>query len=98
VAPHAKAKAAAAEKKAGGNGMLWLGIGTVLFLLVTAAVVYILRKRKGRAEAGPRPPSKYWVLLRKPFRRKPAPAVPPGDTMPERDEPALAPEPEPFSR
>lgn len=98
VAPHVKAKAAAAEKKAGGNGLLWVGLGTLLFLLVTAAVVYILRKRKGRAEAGPRPPSKYWVLLRKPFRRKPAPAVPPGDTVPERDEPALAPEPEPFSR
>ena len=98
VAPHVKAKAAAVEKKAGGNGLLWLGLGTLLFLLVTAAVVYILRKRKGRAEAGPRPPSKYWVLLRKPFRRKPAPGVPPGDTVPERDEPALAPEPEPFSR
>lgn len=98
VAPHVKAKAAAVEKKAGGNGLLWLGLGTLLFLLVTAAVVYILRKRRGRAEAGPRPPSKYWVLLRKPFRRKPAPAVPPGDTVPERDEPALAPEPEPFSR
>ena len=98
VAPHVKAKAAAVEKKAGGNGLLWLGLGTLLFLLVTAAVVYIVRKRRGRAEAGPRPPSKYWVLLRKPFRRKPAPAVPPGDTVPERDEPALAPEPEPFSR
>lgn len=98
VAPHVKAKAAAAEKKAGGNGMLWLGLGTLLFLLVTAVIVYILRKRKGREEAGPRPPSKYWVLLRKPFRRKPAPAVQPGDTVPERDEPALAPEPEPFSR
>lgn len=98
VAPHVKAKAAAAEKKAGGNSLLWLGLGTLLFLLVTAVIVYILRKRKGRAEAGPRPPSKYWVLLRKPFRRKPAPVVPPGDTVRERDEPALAPEPEPFSR
>ena len=98
VVPHVKAKAAAAEKKAGGNSLLWLGLGTLLFLLVTAVIVYILRKRKGRAEAGPRPPSKYWVLLRKPFRRKPAPVVPPGDTVPERDEPALAPEPEPFSR
>lgn len=98
VAPHVKPKAAAAEKKGSGNGMLWLGLGIVLFLLVTAAVVYIVRKRKGCAEAGPRPPSKYWVLLRKPFRRKPAPVVPPGDTVPERDEPALAPEPEPFSR
>ncbi len=98
VVPHVKAKAAAAEKKSGGNSLLWLGLGTLLFLLVTAVIVYILRKRKGRAEAGPRPPSKYWVLLRKPFRRKPAPVVPPGDTVPERDEPALAPEPEPFSR
>lgn len=98
VAPHVKAKPAAAERKGSGNGMLWLGLGTLLFLLVTAVIVYILRKRKGRAEAGPRPPSKYWVLLRKPFRRKPAPVVSPGDTVPERDEPALAPEPEPFSR
>lgn len=98
VAPHVKAKPAAAEKKGSGNGLLWLGLGTLLFLLVTAAIVYILRKRKGRAEAGPRPPSKYWVLLRKPFRRKPAPVVSPGDTVPERDEPALAPESEPFSR
>ncbi|WP_426078479.1 type IV pilus assembly protein FimV [Janthinobacterium sp. PSPC3-1] len=98
VAPHVKAKAAVAEKKSGGNGLWWLGLGTVLFLLATAVIVYILRKRKGRAEAGPRPPSKYWVLLRKPFRRKPAPVAPPGDTVPERDEPALAPEPEPFSR
>ena len=96
--PHAKAKAAAAEKKGSGNGMLWLGLGTVLFLLVTAVIVYFVRKRKGRAQAGSRPPSKYWVLLRKPFRRKPAPVVPPGDTVPERDEPALAPESEPFSR
>lgn len=98
AAPHVKAKAAAAEKKGSGNGMWWLGLGAVLFLLVAAVIVHMLRKRKGRAEAGPRPPSKYWVLLRKPFRRKSAPAVPPGDTVPERDEPALAPEPEPFSR
>lgn len=98
VAPHVKAKAAAAEKKAGGNGLWWLGLGTLLFLLATAVIVYIVRKRKGRAEAGARPPSKYWVLLRKPFRRKPAPVVPPGDTVTERDEPALASEPEPFSR
>lgn len=98
VAPHVKAKAVAAEKKAGGNGLWWLGLGTLLFLLATAVIVYIVRKRKGRAEGGFRPPSKYWVLLRKPFRSKPAPLVPPGDTVPERDEPALASEPEPFSR
>ena len=98
VSPHVKAKAAAAEKKAGGNGMLWLGLGIVLLLLVTAVIVYILRKRRGRGVAVSRPPSKYWVLLRKPFRRKTAPVAPPGDTVPEREEPALAPEPEPFSR
>ncbi|MGK5025372.1 type IV pilus assembly protein FimV [Janthinobacterium sp. RB2R34] len=96
VSPHVKAKAAAAERKAGGNGMLWLGLGIVLFLLATALVVYILRKRRGRPLAVTRPPSKYWVLLRKPFRRKTTPVVPPGDTVPEREEPALA--PEPFSR
>ncbi|OBV39295.1 type IV pilus assembly protein FimV [Janthinobacterium psychrotolerans] len=98
--PQAKVKArpGAADKKAGGNGMLWLGLGSLLFLLVAGAIVTVVRKRKGRGQAEPRPPSKYWVLLRKPFRRKSAPAVPPGDMPAERDEPALVPEPEPFSR
>lgn len=97
--PHAKPKPVAApagEKKAGeagGHGLLWLGIGTLLFLLLTAAIVYFLRKRKeaGRAPA----PSKYWVLLRKPFRRKPAPPV---LTEAPEEVAAAAPEPEPFSR
>ena len=100
--PHAKPKpllapAGEKEKKAGGNGLLWLGAGTLVFLLLTAAIVYYLRKRK---EAGqPAAPSKYWVLLRKPFRRKPAPPV----QTQAHEEAAesvqkLEPEPEPFSR
>jgi len=72
--PHAKPKplhaapAADKEKKTGGNGLLWLGIGTLAFLLLTALIVYVVRKR--RQAAGPGAPSKYWVLLRKPFGRK----------------------------
>ena len=73
-APHARPKplhaapATDKAKKTGGNGLLWLGIGTVAFLLLTAAIVYVVRKR--RQVAGPGAPSKYWVLLRKPFGRK----------------------------
>ena len=73
-APHARPKplhaapAADKEKKSGGNGLLWLGIGTLAFLLLTALIVYVVRKR--RQAAGPGAPSKYWVLLRKPFGRK----------------------------
>ena len=97
--PHAKARAtAAADRKAGGNGLLWLGLGTLLFLLLTAAVVYFLRKRKQQASADARPPSKYWVLLRKPFRRKPKPVV--AEPVADADSagPPPEPEPEPFSR
>ena len=94
--PHAKPKplaAPAAEKKAEGHGMLWLGLGTLAFLLLTAAIVYVLRKRK---EAGaPAAPSKYWVLLRKPFRRKQAPPV---LTETAGEAAADEAEPEPFSR
>ncbi|MGK5054401.1 type IV pilus assembly protein FimV [Janthinobacterium sp. RB2P8] len=97
--PHAKPKplhaapAADKETKAGGNGLLWLGVGTLIFLLLTALIVYVVRKRK--QAAGPGAPSKYWVLLRKPFGRK------------KKDVPVLTealegeaaePEPEPFSR
>ncbi|MBR7635989.1 type IV pilus assembly protein FimV [Janthinobacterium lividum] len=95
--PHAKPKPLvppAGEKAAGGNGLLWLGIGTLVFLLLTAVIVYVARKRK--QAAGPGAPSKYWVLLRKPFSRK------------KKDVPVLTeaveggvgaePEPEPFSR
>ena len=73
-APHAKPKplhaapAVDKDKKAGGNGLLWLGIATLVFLLLTAVIVYIVRKRK--QAAGPGAPSKYWVLLRKPFGRR----------------------------
>lgn len=98
--PHAKPKplhAPPAEKKAGGNGLLWLGLGTLAFLLLTAVIVYGLRKR--RQAAGPAAPSKYWVLLRKPFGRKKAPPVlteaVDGEALPAAE---AEPEPEPFSR
>ncbi|MNQ34260.1 hypothetical protein D3C85_477120 [compost metagenome] len=97
--PHAKPKplhaapAADKEKKAGGNGLLWLGIGTLLFLLLTAVIVYVVRKR--RQAAGPGAPSKYWVLLRKPFSRKKKDV--PVLTEAVEDGVAEA-EPEPFSR
>ncbi|MBW3512940.1 hypothetical protein KO539_28900, partial [Janthinobacterium sp. NKUCC06_STL] len=97
-APHAKPKplhaAPAADKKAGGNGLLWLGIGTVAFLLLTALIVYVVRKRKQTAVPGA--PSKYWVLLRKPFRRKKKDV--PVLTEAVEDGAAAEPEPEPFSR
>ena len=97
-APHAKPKplhaapAADKEKKAGGNGLLWLGIGTLVFLLLTALVVTVVRKRK--QAAGPGAPSKYWVLLRKPFGRKKAVPV----LTEAVEEAAAEPEAEPFSR
>ncbi len=99
-APHGKPKplhaapAADKEKKSGGNGLLWLGIGTLLFLLLTALIVYIVRKR--RQAAGPGAPSKYWVLLRKPFgrRKKDVPVL----TEAVEEGAAAEPEAEPFSR
>ena len=98
-APHARpqplhaAPAADKEKKTGGNGLLWLGIGTLAFLLLTAAIVYVVRKR--RQAAGPGAPSKYWVLLRKPFgRKKEVPVL----TEAVEEGPAAGPEAEPFSR
>jgi|GEM_PF-1769105 len=99
-APHARPKplhaAPAAEKDkgkaAGGNGLLWLGFGALAFLLLTAAIVYVVRKR--RQAAGPGAPSKYWVLLRKPFgRKKEVPVL----TEAVEEEAAEA-EAEPFSR
>ena len=97
-APHARPKplhaapAADKEKKTGGNGLLWLGIGTLAFLLLTALIVYVVRKR--RQAAGPGAPSKYWVLLRKPFgRKKEVPVL----TEAVEEEVAEA-EAEPFSR
>jgi hypothetical protein len=94
-APHAKPKplhAPPPEKKAGGNGLLWLGIGTPVFLLLTALIVTVMRKR--RQAAGPGAPSKYWVLLRKPFGRKKAVPV----LTEAVEEAAVEPEGEPFSR
>lgn len=96
-APPAKPKPLvppAGEKAAGGNGLLWLGIGTLVFLLLTALIVYVVRKRK--PAAGPGAPSKYWVLLRKPFgrRKKDVPVL----TEAVEDGAQAAPEPEPFSR
>ncbi|AQR68195.1 hypothetical protein BZG29_07360 [Janthinobacterium sp. LM6] len=99
-APHAKPKplhaapAADKEKKPGGNGLLWLGIGTLAFLLLTALIVYVVRKRK--QAAGPGAPSKYWVLLRKPFGRKKKEV--PVLTEAVEEGAADEPEPEPFSR
>jgi hypothetical protein len=96
--PHAKPKplhaapAADKEKKAGGNGLLWFGIATLVFLLLTALVVTVVRKRK--QAAGPGAPSKYWVLLRKPFGRKKAVPV----LTEAVEEAAAEPEAEPFSR
>ena len=98
-APHAKPKplhaapAADKEKKAGGNGLLWLGIGTLVFLLLTALVAYVVRKRK--QAAGPVTPSKYWVLLRKPFGRKKKDVPVLTEAV---EEEAAEPEAEPFSR
>ncbi|MGX9699365.1 type IV pilus assembly protein FimV [Janthinobacterium lividum] len=95
--PHAKPKPLvppAGEKAAGGNGLLWLGIGTLVFLLLTAVIVYVARKRK--QAAGPGAPSKYWVLLRKPFslKRKDVPVL----TEAVEGGVGAEPEPEPFSR
>ncbi|MED5598342.1 type IV pilus assembly protein FimV [Janthinobacterium sp. P210006] len=98
-APHAKPKPLHAappadkEKKAGGNGLLWLGIGTLAFLLLTALVAYVVRKRK--QAAGPGAPSKYWVLLRKPFGRKKKDVPVLTEAV---EEEAAEPEAEPFSR
>ncbi|MGK5067292.1 type IV pilus assembly protein FimV [Janthinobacterium sp. RT4P48] len=96
VVPHAKPKplaAPAVKQQSGGNGLLWLGIATLVFLLLTAVIVYVLRKRK--QASGPGAPSKYWVLLRKPFGRKKAVPVlteaVDGEAAPEA-------EAEPFSR
>ncbi|OEZ64404.1 hypothetical protein JAB2_41420 [Janthinobacterium sp. HH100] len=97
-APHAKPKplhaAPAVDKEKKSGGMLWLGIGTLVFLLLTALIVYIVRKR--RQAAGPGAPSKYWVLLRKPFgrRKKDVPVL----TEAVEEGAAAEPETEPFSR
>lgn len=104
--PHAKPRALAAKDKkaassdangSGGSGLLyWLGGALLLALL--AALLLWLRKRK--QAAGTRAPSKYWVLLRKPFRRKAVPVVtePANPAVEDDVVPAAEPEPEPFSR
>ncbi|MGK5059367.1 type IV pilus assembly protein FimV [Janthinobacterium sp. LB2P49] len=97
-APHAKPKPLMPpivdkEKKAGGNGLLWLGICTLIFLLLTAVIVYAVRKRKQAAQPGT--PSKYWVLLRKSFGRKKKDVPVLTETV---EEAVAEPEAEPFSR
>lgn len=101
-APHAKPKplhaAPVKEKKSSGGGLWWLGLATLGFLLLTAVIVYLWRKRKEKG--GDKPPSKYWVLLRKPFRRPPVPVL--TETVDEvtegADEAPAETEPSPFSR
>jgi pilus assembly protein FimV len=101
-APYAKPRALHAapvkEKKSSGGGLWWLGLGTLIFLLLTALIVYVWRKR--RQKAGDRPPSKYWVLLRKPFRRKPVPVLTEtvGEAKADEDGVPAEAEPSPFSR
>ena len=102
-APHAKPKPlhaapAAKEKKPSGGGLWWLGLVTLIFLLLTAMIVYVWRKRK--QQGTDRPPSKYWVLLRKPFRRAPVPVLTEtvDDAREAADEAPAEAEPSPFSR
>jgi len=96
--PHARSKPLSAKEKkaasANAGSSWWLWLGGALVLAVLAAVLLWLRKR--RQASGSRAPSKYWVLLRKPFRRKAVPVVvaEPADPV----APEEAPEPEPFSR
>lgn len=98
VPPHARSKPLSAKEKkaasASTGSSWWVWLGGALLLAVLAAVLLWLRKRK--QAAGNRAPSKYWVLLRKPFRRKTVPVVvaEPADPV----TPEEAPEPEPFSR
>ncbi|MBB5369576.1 MULTISPECIES: FimV family protein [unclassified Janthinobacterium] len=100
-APHAKPKPlhaapAVKEKKPSGGGLWWLGLGILLFLLLTAVIVYVWRKR--REKGADRPPSKYWVLLRKPFRRAPVPVLTETVEEGEAEAAPAEPEPSPFSR
>ncbi|KAB8041323.1 type IV pilus assembly protein FimV [Janthinobacterium aquaticum] len=96
--PHARSKPLSAkEKKAASvsaGSIWWVWLGGALLLAVLAAVLLWLRKRK--QAAGNRAPSKYWVLLRKPFGRKTVPVMvtEPADMV----TPEAEPEPEPFSR
>ncbi|WP_317200960.1 hypothetical protein [Janthinobacterium sp.] len=76
--PKAKppAAAAAAQKApaaaaASSPPMALLAAAAAALLFIVALAVYLLRRRK--RGAAPSEPSKYWVLLRSPFRRKKAP-------------------------
>jgi hypothetical protein len=71
--PKPKPLPAAAAKKAPSASLMPLALvagGAVALLLLIGAAVYLyLRRRKAGVSSEP---SKYWVLLRKPFRRKKA--------------------------
>lgn len=100
--PHAKPKALAAkEKKAASGGLpwLWLSLGGLLLAAVAALLWWLRQRRRTAGQAAPKPPSKYWVLLRKPFRRKAVP-LPAEAAGAQAEAPAAEAEaePEPFSR
>ncbi len=71
--PKALGAAAAAKKTPSADSTpvaLWAGAAVAALLLIGLATYLYLRRKKA---AAPSEPSKYWVLLRKPFRRKKAP-------------------------
>lgn len=70
--PKALGAAAAAKKTPPADSTpvaLWAGAAVAALLLIGLATYLYLRRKKA---AAPSEPSKYWVLLRKPFRRKKA--------------------------
>jgi hypothetical protein len=70
--PKALGAAAAAKKTPPADSTpvaLWAGAAVAALLLIGLASYLYLRRKKA---AAPSEPSKYWVLLRKPFRRKKA--------------------------
>ena len=62
------------------SALWWFGGGAAALLLLIGLVVHLVRRRKKTSApsipAVPRAPSKYWVLLRRPFSRKKAAAAP----------------------
>ncbi len=71
--PKPKPLSATTVKKAPSTSLMPLALvagGAVALLLLIGAAAYLYRRRKKAAV--PSEPSKYWVLLRKPFRRKKA--------------------------